>query len=110
MPDIDVTVVLDPVEETDGCAAAGCGAVGCSSNRSARNRKSTAATASSRPRSAAAPEAQPSAGARTVVDSGAESRCAVAARFSQSGVGCGTIRSFHGRSGGYWTTRMSRGR
>ena len=41
---------------------------------------------------------------------GTESRLADRARSSQAGVGRLTIRPFHGRSGGYWTTTIPRGR
>ena len=56
------------------------------------------------------PTAQPPEGSRTVAGPGAESRRAPPTRSSHSGVGRFTIRTFHSRSGGYWTTTTPPGR
>ena len=113
MPDADDTTVVDDVEEeeaTEGFEEEDGRAVASSSNRSARNSPITAAAPSSRPRSTTKPKAQPSGGSLTVAGPGTESRRAPAARSSHSRGGRFTILTRHGRSGGYWTTRMPRGR
>lgn len=110
VPDADDTTVVDDVEEADGRAAEGDFAVSSRPKRSARNSSTTTTAPSSRPRSTTKPKAQPSGGAATLAVPGAESRRAEATRPSHSGVGRLTMRTRHGRSGGYWTTTTPRGR